>query len=203
MAQFGASIQTAQVTTGNFRTTIDPYVSGYAGYPNNPGARNQVGAAYYDSTGSLSNPYGVPGKYRYVRYNSTSNPALTSVTGPFIVFWTDTTFTTVSPVESEAAFTGISAVAGLCMPNVTALTTLTATILNGNYCWIAVGGYESGMYISSATVTAGESLVASATTFLPTATAAGTAAPSARGALAVAYSASASNLCNVLVTLES
>lgn len=201
MAQFGASIQTAQITTGNFQTTIDQYVSGYAGYPNNPGARNQVGAAYYDSTGSNSNPWGVPGKYRYVQYVSTSNPALTSVTGPFLVYWVDATFTSVTPVYSESLTGGINMVAGLAMPNVTALTTLTAAILNNNYIWICVGGYVSGVYIASASVSAGNSLYGSTTNFQPGTTAAGT-APTNR-VLGWATTAGSSNLCNVLVAVES
>ena len=92
MAQFGASIQTAQVTTGNFQTTVDPYVSGYAGYPNNPGERAIPGAAYYDSTGSNSNPWGAPGKYRYVRYYDSANTAITGLTAPAPCYWTDNTF---------------------------------------------------------------------------------------------------------------
>lgn len=201
MAQFGASIQTAQITTGNFQTTIDPYVSGYAGYPNNPGARNQVGAAYYDSTGTNSNPWGVPGKYRYVQYVSTSNPALTSVTGPFIVYWTDATFTAVTPVYSEALTGGINLIAGLAMPNVTALTTLTAAILNNNYIWICVGGYIGGMYVAGATVTAGQSVYGTTTNFLPASTNSGTAPP--QRVLGWATANNASNLVNILVTLES
>lgn len=197
MAQFGASIQTAQVSTGNFQTTIDQFVPGLAGYPTNPGARNQVGAAYYDATGSLSNPNGVPGKYRYVRYNSTANPTVTAGISP--VYWTDATFTTVSGVMSEGLF-GVNSIAGLLMPNTNALATLTATVLNGNFVWICVGGYVAGVTAPGATA-AGDSIIGAAGNFTPARVAAGT-APTNR-AIGFATTAIAGGLCNVLVTLES
>lgn len=199
MAQFGPSIQTATISTGNFQTTIDAYnASSFAAYPEPYGARNPLGASYYDNPGSNSNPYGTYTKYRYVRYNSTANPALTAVTGPFIVYWTDATFTTVSPVSTESLTGGLNLIAGLAMPNVTALTTLTASGLNGNYCWIAVGGYVSGVYIAAAAVTAGLVLSGSATNFTPGIVPAAGTVP-----FAVATTAAASNLCNVKLLLES
>jgi hypothetical protein len=202
MAQFGASIQTAQVTTGNFQTTVDAYVSGYAGYPNNPGERAIPGAAYYDSTGSNSNPWGAPGKYRYVRYNSTSNPALTNLTAPAPCYWTDTTFTTVTPVYSEGV-AGINLVAGLIMPNTTALTTLTATMLNGNYIWICVGGYVGGV-IGVTGAAAGDSIIGSTTTFAPAHVSAGTASTNrVIGYATSAVGTPSTGLINILVTLES
>lgn len=202
MAQFGASIQTAQVTTGNFRTTIDIAVSGYAGYPNNPGQRNPLGAAYYDSTGSLSNPWGVPGKYRYVQYSSTSNPALTNLTAPAPCYWTDNTYTVVSPVSSEGV-AGINLVAGLIMPNTTAISGLTNTQLNGNFIWICVGGFVSGV-IGITSAAAGDALIGSATNFAPARVAAGT-APTNRviGWATSALGTPATGQVNILVTLES
>lgn len=202
MAQFGASIQTAQVTSGNFQTTVDPYVTGYAGYPNNPGQRSVPGAAYYDSKGTNSNPWGVPGKYRYVRYNSTSNPALTGLTAPAPCYWTDNTYTTVSPVYTEGV-AGINLVAGLIMPNTTALPNLTAATLNGNWIWICVGGFVSGV-IGVTSTAAGDAIIGSTTTFVPARVAAGT-APTNRviGFATSALGTPATGQINILVTLES
>jgi hypothetical protein len=200
MAQFGASIQTAQITTGNFRTALDPFVAGFAGYPNNPGERNPLGAAYYDSTGSASNPWGVPGKYRYVRYNSTVNP--TPIATPAPVYWTDATFTTVSGVESEGLY-GPSSVAGLMMPNTTSLPSLTATTLNGNFLWICVGGYVSGVTVAGAA--AGSTIISAASgNFALLQLAVGT-APTYRviGYATTATGTPAAGQINILVTLES
>jgi hypothetical protein len=203
MAQFGASIQTAQITTGNFQTTVDPSVSGYAGYPNNPGQRNPLGAAYYDSTGSNSNPWGTPGKYRYVQYKSTSNPALTNLTAPAPCYWVDNTFTSVTPVSSESTTAGINSVAGLIMPNTTALTTLTAALLNSNFIWICVGGFVSGV-VGIAGIAAGDSIIGSATTFAPGHVAANSAATNrVIGYALSAEGTPAAGEFNILVTLES
>jgi hypothetical protein len=201
MAQFGASIQTAQITTGNFRTALDPFVPGFAGYPNNPGERNPLGAAYYDSTGSASNPWGVPGKYRYVRYNSTINPTPIATPGP--VFWTDATFTTVTGVESESLGGGVlNMVAGLMMPNTTNLPSLTAATLNGNFVWICVGGYVSG--VIAATAVAGSTIIAATGNFAVTALGLAT-APTNRviGIATTATGTPAAGQINILVTLES
>lgn len=219
MAQFGASIQTAQVTTGLFRTTVDPFVSGFAGYPTNPGNRAIPGSSYYDSTGTFTgsttatpygNEFGPPGKYRYVRYFSTSNPALTAAVAPFPVYWVDTTYTTVTPVSSESVTGGINAVAGLCMPNTTDLVGLVnanpttgQTALNGNFVWIAVGGFVLGA-LGVTAAAADDAIIGSATNFVPARVAAGT-APTNRviGWAQSALNTPATGQINLLVTLES
>ncbi len=219
MAQFGASIQTAQVTSGNFYTTVDPYVSGYAGYPTNPGNRAIPGAAYYDSTGSFSgvttanpfgNEFGPPLKVRYVRYQSTSNPALTTATAPFPVYWIDTTYTTVTPVYSESVTGGINALAGVCLVNTTSIpglvntgATVSQTNLNGNFIWIAVGGYVPFAIGATATA-ADDAVIGSVTNFTPGRTAAGT-APTNRilGWAQSALNTPATGQIRLLVTLES
>lgn len=212
MAQFGASIQTAQVTTGNFQTTVDPYVTGFAGYPNNPGERAIPGAAYYDSTGSNSNPWGAPGKYRYVRYYDTQNTALTNLTAPAPVYWTDTTFTAVTPLAAQSPG-NINGIAGLLMPNTTAIpglvlsgATASQTNLNGNWVWICVGGYVSGVkgLVTATTIVAGDVITGSTTAFTSVHSAIGTAAPNR--ILGYAYSnvnTPSTGLYNLLVTLES
>ena len=212
MAQFGASIQTAQVTSGNFQTTVDPSVSGYAGYPNNPGNRNPLGAAYYDSTGTFSNPWGVPGKYRYVQYVDAGNTAITLLTAPAICYWVDATFTSVTPLYSASGW-GINGVAGLIMPNTTAIPNLVLsgatsvqTNLNNNFIWICVGGYVSGALAISPTgsITAGAAIIGSTTAFESAFVTANT-APTNRvlGWAVTATGTPSTGLYNILVTLES
>ncbi len=91
---------------------------------------------------------------KYVRYNSTANPAVQ--TGPAPVYWTDETFTTVSGVYSEAVTTGSSAIAGFMLANSGTVTgvglgtsAFTNTILNGNYVFIAVEGFVPSAYLST------------------------------------------------------
>lgn len=219
MAQFGASIQTAQVTTGNFRTTVDQFVSGYTGYPGNPGARAIPGSSYYDSTGSFTavttatpygNEFGPPGKYRYVRYYSTSNPALTGLTAPAPVYWVDTTYTTVTPVYSESVTGGINAVAGILMVNTTDLVGLVnstpttgQTALQGNFVWICVAGFVANA-IGAASTAADDAVIGSVTTFVPGRTAALT-APTDRviGWAQSALGTPATGQIRLLVALES
>ena len=212
MAQFGASIQTAQVTSGNFQTTVDPYVSGYAGYPNNPGERAIPGAAYYDSTGTFSNPWGAPGKYRYVRYYDSANTAITNLTAPAPCYWTDETYTTVTPIYNQGTATGLNGVAGLIMPNLTALPSLVLattgtgigqTPLNGNWIWICVGGLVKSV-IGVTGAVAGDKLIGSTTAFTPgLVVAATTTGYRVIGYCQAAAATPSPYLVDVLVTLES
>lgn len=198
MAQFGYSIQTAQISTGNFSTTIDTYDAGLTSPYNIHGARNPLGAAYVANPGTLGNPNGTATKYRYVRYLSTANPAITAVTGPFVVFWTDATYTTVTPVSTESLTGLLTEVAGLAMPNVTAMPGLTAAQLNGNYIWIAVGGYVPAAFMNAYAAAIGTPFAGSATNFTPAVVAAVT-----QRTLGWTTTVAATNLANVLLTLES
>jgi len=198
MAQFGYSIQTAQITTGNFQTTIDQYDPTLSSPYNLHGARNPLGAAYVANPGTVGNPSGTATKYRYVRYNSTSNPSVAAVTGPFVVYWTDATYTTVTPVSTESLTGLLTEVAGLAMPNVTALPGLTAAQLNGNFIWIAVGGYVPAAYMSSYNAAIGTPFAGSSTNFLPAVVSAVT-----QRTIGWTTTAAATDLANVLVTLES
>jgi len=163
MAQFSPSNQTVQVTTGNVRTTVDfpntslgtplPYPAGV--FP------NPLGSTFWDNAISAANLNGVGTKYRYVKFQSTANPALTAA--PAAVWYTDATMTTVTSVLAEAITASPQAFAGLMMPNTTDLPAMTAALINANGgagVWIAVGGIVSGVVTNSGV--AGQQQVASA-----------------------------------------
>lgn len=192
MAQYGPSLQTAQITTGNVRTTVDAYDSTKL----NNGAKNPLGASYYDNTVSLANPNGVFGKFRYVRYNSVTNAAVKAFPG--VVFWADNTYTTVTSTVSEAVDTTVSSIAGYLMPNSTDISGFTAALLNGNYVWIQVGGWIKGA--AAAASTAVGDAVIGLNTWVPGRTALNT-APLNR-VLAWALTAVASNVSDMMIVVE-
>jgi hypothetical protein len=116
---------------------------------------------------SSAGGYGCYLTVKYVRYKSTANPAM--VAGPAPVYYTDETFTTVSGVYSEGnpAATGeVNSAAGwLLLNTATASTTgtgigslISATILNGNYVFIAVMGFVPLCWISNQTDVTGTGL---------------------------------------------
>lgn len=162
MAQFSPSNQTIQVTTGNVRTTVDfpntslgtplPYPSGV--FP------NPLGSTFWDNAITVANPNGAPTKYRYVRYQSTANPAVQA--NPACVWYVDATMTLVTGVLAESLTGTQASFAGLMMPNTTDLPSLTAALLNANNgaaVWIAVAGIVTGVVSDSAA--AGNQLFAS------------------------------------------
>lgn len=155
MGQYGPCDYTVQVTTGNFRTTMDKFDANKL----NNGAVNTLGCAYYDNGPQpplVANVNGVVTKYRYVRYNSTANSVAVQA-APAAVYWTDATMTTVTGKVSEAlGAQGFPA--GLLMPNSTDITGLTAALLNGNFVWIAVAGIV--LAVASAAAAAGDQLFA-------------------------------------------
>jgi hypothetical protein len=184
MAQYGASLQTAQVTTGNVRTTIDTYVATGTITPYQPnGARNPVGMKYYDNTPSTTYPNGLPAAYRYVRYSSTANAAVIAYPGP--VFWTDIGKTTVTSTMSEGLTATQQSLAGWLMPNSTDISGLTAAILNGNWVWICVAGVVLNA-ASAASIAKGDFLIGSSGAWVPVRVASGTAPTYLLGALALA-----------------
>jgi hypothetical protein len=170
MSLISVSGQTAQVTTGNVRTSIDAFDSTK---PNN-GAVNPIGMKYFDSVGSLPTSsggtavltfpgyFGAPVAYRYVRFKGTAAPAIN--TGPALVWWQDATFTSVTPTKSEAIGGGNSFPAGFLMLNSTDVSTMTTAILNGggngSFVWIAVAGLVKSA-VSAATA-AGDKLMGGA-----------------------------------------
>jgi len=204
MAQSQISNETAQVTTGNVRTTVDfpntalgspfPYPSGV--FP------NPLGTAFFDNAISASNLNGQPTKYRYVKYQSTANPAVQAA--PAAVWWADPTMTTVTGVLAEA-WGGQNSFAGLMMPNTTDLPSLTAALLNANggaAVWIAVAGWVTGVVTAATTI--GDELMASQANWTTTGgfsrMATPTTAPTGKVS---AYSATAGSPSTVYVAAES
>jgi len=208
-----AGLDYANVSTGNVYTTIDTYVAAassttqviqqtYPPYPN--GAYNFPGAAYLlpQNTFGLLNAkgQGAPLVVRYVRYLSTANPALSAA--PAAVYWTDETFTTVSGVFSEgnpAATGNLNSFAGILLPNTTAVSGLTAAILNGNWCFIATSGFVPGVAVPGSTAI-GDSLTGVSGNFLLFRTASGTAPISKR--ICQALTAVTSNVADCLVDTD-
>jgi hypothetical protein len=160
MAIYNGAPPTAEVTTGNVTTTYDVY-SSTAG--TTYGAKAPVGALLYDAgdlVGGYTFPsWGKPTVYKYVWYNSATNPAL--IARPGVVYFISNDLGVVSGTEADGLTGTTSDAAGIMMVNTTALSSLTATILNnsgsvtvsggsltaisgGSWVWIAVGGYVKG-----------------------------------------------------------
>jgi hypothetical protein len=207
-----AGLDFATFSTGNPYTTIDTYYATstvnqtvpptQAAYPN--GALAWPGEAYLapvTTFGLLGQKgQGAPLVLRYVRYNSTANPALLAYPAP--VCWTDETFQTVSGVFSEGNPSGtgnLNSFAGLLLVNTTSVSGLTAAALNGNWVWIATSGYVPGAYVPAATAI-GDSLTMSSGNFTLTRTASGTAPISKR--ILQALTAISSGNADVLVDTD-
>lgn len=209
----GAGLDYAVINTGNPFTSIDPYIasatstqqviqSNQPPYPN--GAYNTLGQAYLAPVNpaalSAAKGQGAPLVIRYVRYNSTANPAV--LTAPAAVYWTDETFTTVTGVFSEgnpAATGNLNSFAGIMLVNSTAVSGLTAAILNGNYIWIATSGFVPGVAVPASTAI-GDSLTGVSGNFLMFRTASGTAPISKR--ICQALTAVAATVADCLVDTD-
>jgi len=181
--------QYIRITSGNVQTTLDSV------------AKNPVGSIY-SPPANLGAPLSTKGLgaqpvYKYVYYNSTSNPA--PVAAPAPVYYTDESFTTISGNAAEAFYTTNGAcIAGYLMPNTTALSTLTAAQLNQSYCFIQIGGLLVGAYAPT-TVTAGAA--GNVIAGLATGNWASVVNTTSAGyrALGVQWTAIASSACDVLV----
>lgn len=203
------------ITTGNLYTAIDTYASTITTQPptNSPswpnGAQNPAGASFLLAPTALAsvtyakNGWGAPLIVRYVRYNSTANPNLLAYPAP--VYWTDETFTTVSGVFTEgnpAATGNLNSLAGILLPNYTALNLTAANAalaLNGNWCFIATKGFVPSAYVPGSTAV-GDSLTGSAGNFTFTRTGSGTAPISRYNAIAL--TAIASGVADILVNTD-
>jgi hypothetical protein len=118
---------------------------------------------------------GFPPILKYVRYLSTANPALAA--GPAVVYYADETGTVVTGVSTEAqggaAAGAVNLAAGILLPS-TATSGITAATLNGNWCWIQVGGLCPGVVLPTAAGLVGSTYTAAAGNFLLVNQAAGT-----------------------------
>ena len=187
-------------STGNIFTAIDTYgATGTATVPPlNNGALNVLGSVYQVplNPANTGNGVGSNAYVKYVRYNPTASQNLLG--GPMICYWKDETFTTVTGLYSEA-LVGINGVAGWLLYNTTVNTAAVATDINGNYCWIQVGGLLVGAWVTTAAAS-GASIYGAASTFGATGTtAANTAPPNVVAGWSLA--ASASNLVDLYVPL--
>jgi hypothetical protein len=198
MAIFGADDQNVQISTGNVRTTIDAFDSTK---PNN-GAKNPLGSVFYNATATASLAFGNPEKFRYVRYNSTTNANWAAAPAP--VYWVDAAMTTVTGTMSESLTGDINSVAGYVMPNTTDFPgSLTgaqlATKANGNYVWMQVWGNIVGA-IAPASTAHGDAMIGKSGNFVNDRTAQGT-APTGR-VLAWSQGAVASGVANQWIVIE-
>lgn len=122
---------------------------------------------------------GFPPIVKYVRYLSTANPSLNS--GPSVVYYADETGTVVTGVSTEAqggaAAGAVNLAAGILLYNSTASglsAAASATALNGNWCWIQVGGLCPGVVLPTAAGLVGSTYTAAAGNFVLVNQAAGT-----------------------------
>jgi hypothetical protein len=141
---------------------VDPYVAGSGGSDGN-GALNPLGSIWTipaPSNGgntllATAAGYGNFMSVKYLRYSSTANAAVN--VGPGICYYTDETFTTVSGTMSEGINGSNSSVAGFMLPNKGVVagvglgtTAFTAALLNGNYIFVAVGGFVPAAFLGYA-----------------------------------------------------
>jgi len=144
----------------NVYGVVDPYVAGSGGSDGN-GALNPLGSIWTipsPSQGGIalasSIGYGSYLTVKYVRYNSTSNPAM--VAGPGVVYYTDETLTTVSGAFAESySASNPTYAAGFLLPNTGSVagvglgSGVSAALLNGNYVFIALAGFVPKAYVAS------------------------------------------------------
>jgi len=189
-------IGSANPLTGqNLYTVIDPYNSALE----NNGAQQPLGSLYQaplNPANTVTKGLGLNAYYKYVRYNPTVTQTLKN--GPGLVYWKDETYTTVTALASEA-FSGINNVAGWLLYNTTTTSGAVATDINGNFCWILVGGLLVGAWVTAAAAADAAIFGASSTAFATGTTASGT-APTQKVA-GWSLAAAASNLVDLYVPL--
>lgn len=163
MAIFGGSNQLIQIDTGATRTYLfNAALSPIAVYAN-IGEVQVLGQRYFGVTNATAaNPAGAPAIFQLVRFLPTSaitTGNLTTFGGPVPVWWTDSTFTTVSPISSSSSEAiSLNTPAGYMMANIIDNPSLTAAQLTagtGAQIFIQVAGYLKGGYMSASSGTAG------------------------------------------------
>jgi hypothetical protein len=215
MAFLNPSNQLIQIDTGNVLTYCwNPSASPISVYAN-IGEIQVLGQRYVGYSAAApgttnppaSNPSGSPAIYVLAQYLATSATTLANwqtANAPAPVYWTDTTFTTVTGIASEALNGGTNAtmVAGYLMANYVSLPKLTLTQLLGGYVFVQVAGYLAGAY-GPANGTAGvnNSIIGYTGAFQSSGTASGS-FPGLPRKLGVQLSAVSSGLCNVLVDAD-
>jgi hypothetical protein len=198
---FGAFGATNPFTGNTPFTAIDPF---NAALENN-GASQPLGSLYFLPINAAGVPIApattVPGQglqlaLKYVRYNPTTSQTIQA--GPALVYWKDETFTTVTPLFSEAFLPALqsSGVAGWLGYNTTTLPSATAASINGNFAWIVVGGFISGAFVTAATAGQGLYGVATGAAWATTTT-----APAPARLAGIATTAAAGGLADIYVPL--
>lgn len=192
---FGAFGATNPFTGTTPFTAIDTYNTALE----NNGALQPLGSIYAlplnpAVVGAAANGSGLQLITKYVRYNPTVSQTIQA--GPAIVYWKDETFTTITGLYSEAFLSANqpAGVAGWLLYNTTALSSAVATAINGNFCWICVGGFLAGAFVTAATV--GQSIYGVAT---GAAWATTTTAPTSGSEAGYALTTAASNLSDIYV----
>ena len=206
MAFLNPSNQLIQIDTGSALTYLYNPTQGLGNIAAYQGiGENQVlGQRYFGANYTTANANGSPAIYVLVQYLATSATTLanwTAAGAPAPVYWTDTTFTTVSGLESEGLATttaSLQTVAGYWMPNTVSLPNATLAQLLGAYGLIQVAGYLAGAYGPAAGGGVGNNIIGATGAFQS----AGTASAPATRALGVQLTAVASGLCNVLVNCD-
>ena len=204
MAFLNPSNQLIQIDQGTALKYIwNPSQSPIAVYAN-LGEIQVPGQRYFGISGATAaNPYGAPAIYVLCQYLSTSlinTGQLQAAAAPGAVYWTDTTFTTVSGILSEGLNGGSTGqmAAGYMMVNTVSHPGLTAAQILGAYVLVQVAGYLPGAYGPTATAGTGDWILGAAGTFQTS----GSASAPATRPFGVQLSAVSSGLCNVLVTAD-
>lgn len=213
MAFLNPSNQLIQIDTGSALTFLYNPSQGLGVIPAYKGlGENQVlGQRYFGYAAGASggitatNPSGSPAVYVLVQMLATSAVTLSAwqtANAPAPVYWTDTTFTTVSAIMSEAAIaTGPQQmVAGYMMANYASLPNATLAQLLGGQFLVQVAGPLFGAYGPATNPGVGNTIIGATGSFQSAAVTAGTA--STYRPLGIQLTAVSSGLCNVLVTSD-
>jgi hypothetical protein len=185
--------QANPLTGQTLYTVVDTYNSALE----NNGASQPLGSLYQaplNAANAAKAGGGLNNYYKYVRYNPTASQVIQA--GPALLYWKDETFTTVTGLYSEAYLSANqpAGVAGWLLYNTTSLASAAAAAINGNFCWMLVGGFLAGAFVTAATV--GQSIYGVAT---GAAWATTTTAPTSGSEAGYALTAAASNLADIYV----
>lgn len=204
MAFFNPSNQLIQIDSGRAHTYLAPKPTGAINTYPGIGENQVLGQRYFSiSNVTKVNPAGAPAIYMLVQMLATSAVTLAAwqtANAPAPVFWADNTFTTITPIMSEAITAKQNSIAGYWMPNYASLPNVTlAQLLNG-VGLIQVAGYLGGAYGPAAGGGVDNTIIGATGSFQSAGIASGTA--STYRPLGIQLTAVASGLCDVLVTSD-